>query len=283
MPNRILRDWTDSARFDGISAEAERLFVRLLMKADDFGRYHANPRLVKAHCYPLADDLRANTVAAWLTELSDRQLVFCYTSGTGSFLVIPRFRQRSRASASKFPPPDGKPPDWLPPDDGHMPVTRPPDDGHAAGNRQSPAHGGGDGGGGEDVPMCVPPGGSPREPAGKPPEGTHTQEKPIEPPPGFPKDIAEAVAQAEKAGVPADQAELLWNLAVGRGYRDAKGNQIRSWTHHAAAAWATQRSIAAQHHATNPANRGQRPDRNVGTTNAAIVNEFSNAPGIIRC
>lgn len=117
MPNRILRDWTDSLRFDGLTADAERLFVRLLMKADDYGRYHANPRLVKAGCFPLSENLRANTVAAWLTELSDRLLVFCYTSGTGEYLVIPKFGQRLKQSRPKFPPPDGKPPEWLPDSD----------------------------------------------------------------------------------------------------------------------------------------------------------------------
>lgn len=123
MPNRILRDWTDSAAFDGLTAEAERLFVRLLMKVDDFGRFHAHPQLVKSACFPLAEDLRANTVAAWLTLLSDRQLVFSYKSGTGQYLAVRKFRQRARAESSKFPPPDGQPPDWMPPDDSHMTVT----------------------------------------------------------------------------------------------------------------------------------------------------------------
>lgn len=104
MPTRLLRDYTDSPAFDGISAEAERLFIRLLLKADDFGRFHAHARLVKAACFPLAEDLRANTVAAWLTELSDRHLVFCYTSGTGEYLQIPKFGA-PRAKSSKYPPP----------------------------------------------------------------------------------------------------------------------------------------------------------------------------------
>jgi hypothetical protein len=132
MPNRILRDYTDSAKFDGISAEAERLFNRLIVKVDDFGRFHADPRLVKAACFPLSEDLRANTVAAWLTQLSDRQLVFCYTSGTGQYLAIIKFRQRLRANVSKFPPPDGQPIDWHPPDDGQMTVTCQSNDGQAA-------------------------------------------------------------------------------------------------------------------------------------------------------
>lgn len=124
MPNRILRDWTDSHKFDGLSADAERLFVRLLMKADDYGRFHANPKLVKAACFPLSEDLRAHTVAAWLAELSDRHLVCCYTSGAGEYLSVIKFRQRLKQSRPRFPAPPGKPPEWLadtPEEDGGQP------------------------------------------------------------------------------------------------------------------------------------------------------------------
>lgn len=115
MPKRLIRDWTDSEKFEALSAEAERLFVRLIQKADDFGRFHANPKLMKSACFPLAEDLRANTVAAWLTELSDRHLVFCYTSGTGQYLAIINYRQRlKKESTPKFPPAPGRPEKWLP-------------------------------------------------------------------------------------------------------------------------------------------------------------------------
>lgn len=114
MPNRILRDWTDSLRFDGLSAEAERLFARMIMKADDYGRFHAHPPLLKSACFPLAEDLRANTVATWLEELASRQLVFCYTSGSGKYLALLNFGQRLKQSRAKFPPPPGEPDDWLP-------------------------------------------------------------------------------------------------------------------------------------------------------------------------
>ena len=114
MPNRILRDWTDSFKFEGISSFAEVLFNRLIMKADDFGRYHAHPQLVKSGCFPLAKTLRANTVAAWLTELSDRRLVFCYKVGDRELLAIVNFRQRIRDDVNpKFPSPPGKPERWV--------------------------------------------------------------------------------------------------------------------------------------------------------------------------
>lgn len=117
MPNRILRDWTDSLRLDGMSAEAERLFVRLIMKADDYGRFHADPRLVKSGCFPLSEHLRVNDLVRWLDELSHRQLILRYEVGTRSILTIRNFGQRLKQSKAKFPPPPGKPPDFLLTDD----------------------------------------------------------------------------------------------------------------------------------------------------------------------
>lgn len=114
MPNRMLRDWTDSLRLDGISAEAERLFVRLIMKADDYGRFHADPRLIKAGCFPLIDTLRPNDLNRWLDELSHRQLILRYVADGRCILAIVNYGQRLKCSRAKFPPPPGKSVEWLP-------------------------------------------------------------------------------------------------------------------------------------------------------------------------
>lgn len=122
MPNRILRDWTDSDRLDGVSAEAERMFVRLLMKADDYGRFHAEPRRLKAALFPLIDSLRQDAIVRWLTELSARQLILLYESADHrQLLAIPRFGQRLKQSVPKFPPPVGMPDGWIPDDSGNFP------------------------------------------------------------------------------------------------------------------------------------------------------------------
>lgn len=113
MPKRMLRDWTDSLRFDGISADAERLFTRLIMKADDYGRYHADPRLVKSGCFPLLDTLRPDDLGRWLSELSRRGLILLYTVKGRAFLTIFNFGQRLRESVAKFPQPDGEKPEYL--------------------------------------------------------------------------------------------------------------------------------------------------------------------------
>lgn len=117
MPTRMIRDWTDSLRFDGLSAEAERLFVRLIMKADDYGRFHADTRLLKASCFPLLDNLRPHDLTRWLDELSHRQLILRYEAEGRNCLVILNYGQRLKSSRAKFPPAPGEPGDWLPDSD----------------------------------------------------------------------------------------------------------------------------------------------------------------------
>lgn len=115
MPNRILRDWTTSERMAGVSAEAERLFVRLLMKADDFGRFEGAAKLIRSLCFPAFDDPpRLADVESWINELENAGLVARYTALAKYVLVVPNFGQRTRANDSKFPPPEGYDAKWLP-------------------------------------------------------------------------------------------------------------------------------------------------------------------------
>ncbi len=114
MPNRILRDYTDSLCFDGIGAEVERLFIRLLTKADDYGRFHADPRLVASACFPLEQDIEPKQIAKWLAELERRGLILRYDAEGKHCLAVINYGQRLRNSRLKFPPPADKEPEWLP-------------------------------------------------------------------------------------------------------------------------------------------------------------------------
>jgi hypothetical protein len=109
----MIRDWTDSQRFDGIPAEAERLFTRLILKADDYGRFHADPRLVASLCFPYGGET-AKTIARCLEELRNRGLVALYEVADRPFLAIPRYGQRLKQSRAKFPQPAGKDGNWVP-------------------------------------------------------------------------------------------------------------------------------------------------------------------------
>lgn len=107
MPNRYVREsWIESAAVDSLDAPAERFFLRLILKADDFGRYTANPVALKNTLYPLKDDVRATDSSRWLAACEKAGLVRCYETAKGRFLEIPKFGQRARATVSKFPGPD---------------------------------------------------------------------------------------------------------------------------------------------------------------------------------
>lgn len=88
-----------------LSAEAERFFVRLIMKADDYGRYSADGRRLKAFLFPLKDSLRETDCARWLAECEQAGLVRCYEAAGKRYLELPNFRQRLRVMKESHPRP----------------------------------------------------------------------------------------------------------------------------------------------------------------------------------
>ena len=109
----MLRDWTDSLKLEKIPATAERLFVRIIMKADDYGRFHADPRLVRAACFPL-EDCGTKAVESDLQELAKRGLIYVYTVEERDYLAVVNYGQRLKQSRPKFPPEDGSDDEWKP-------------------------------------------------------------------------------------------------------------------------------------------------------------------------
>lgn len=106
MPNRILRDWTDSTTIDKLSASAEIFFVRLIMKADDYGCFHANSRLLLINLFPWKiQDIKEEDIEAWLKECATAGLIEVYEVDGKRFLMIREFNQTLRTKNRKFPPP----------------------------------------------------------------------------------------------------------------------------------------------------------------------------------
>src|SRR5260221_8297957 len=108
MPNRVLRDWTDSDKVDLLTVDAERFFTRLIMKADDFGCFYAEPRRLRIALFPLKDTIRDTDISRWLAECEKAVLVRCYDDADKRFLAIFDFRQRLRVMQRKFPEPPFK-------------------------------------------------------------------------------------------------------------------------------------------------------------------------------
>lgn len=249
MPTRLLRDYTDSLKFDGISPEAERLFVRLITKADDYGRYTAEARLLKAGCFPLENQIRPNDLARWLDELSHRQLILRYEVKGRSLLALVNFRQRLKNSRPKFPPPSGQS-DSFQPTSGEVPPL-------PATSRNSPPHS-------ETHSEAETESNSEREAEPRKASklnGRHESapaplSHPIDPPPGWPRTEDEAFAAVQMQGAPREVVVEEWQRADALGGCNSKGTPIRKWPSHFAAVWSARRSREAEQSArarTRPA------------------------------
>lgn len=109
MPNRIIKEaCRTSETLDILSAEAERMFWRLLTVADDFGRFEADARILLSTCFPLkVGSLKVVTVEKWFEELVAAGLIVIYAieSKRFGYFVTWEKHQQKRAKFSKYPEP----------------------------------------------------------------------------------------------------------------------------------------------------------------------------------
>jgi len=107
MPNRIVREGIlTSERVNALTSNAELFYRRLLSVVDDFGRYTANPTLLRASCYPLKlDSVKEDSISKHLAECVGARLIVLYTVADKAYLELQDFRQQVRAKDSKYPSP----------------------------------------------------------------------------------------------------------------------------------------------------------------------------------
>lgn len=108
MPNRIVREGIlSSERINALSPNAELFYRRLMSVVDDFGRFTANPTLLRASCYPLKlDSVKEDSISKHLAECVGARLIVLYTVADKAYLEMQDFRQQVRAKDSKYPAPD---------------------------------------------------------------------------------------------------------------------------------------------------------------------------------
>jgi hypothetical protein len=100
----MLRDWTDSNKIDSLSPQAEVFFTRLIMKVDDYGAFHAHPKLLNSALFPLKE-YKADKMLQWLKECVENGLVKTYEQSGKPYLQILEFGQRLDRARAKFPTP----------------------------------------------------------------------------------------------------------------------------------------------------------------------------------
>jgi hypothetical protein len=128
MPTRILRDGIlDSERVDKLSDGGELFYRRLMSVVDDYGRFEADPVILRSKCYPRRTDrITVDQIESWLAELAT-ELAVVYQSGRKRYLQLTDFGQRIRSEKSKYPGPPAEN-GWHPPtpadNDSKCPPTR---------------------------------------------------------------------------------------------------------------------------------------------------------------
>lgn len=113
MPTRILRDGIiDSRAVNALSEPGEILYRRLMSIVDDYGRFEADPELIRARCFPRQLDRwtiqRITDVLPELTVIhGDLRLVTVYAVESKKYLQINNFGQRVQCK-EKYPSPDSR-------------------------------------------------------------------------------------------------------------------------------------------------------------------------------
>lgn len=111
MPTRYIKESTrHSQSLAAISSEAERLFWRLVVSADDYGCYEASADIILGTCFPrMLRAVKEEKVADWLLELTtgDDPLAEIYENNGQPYVHLLKWdkHQKGRAKAPKYPLP----------------------------------------------------------------------------------------------------------------------------------------------------------------------------------
>lgn len=82
-------------------------------------------------------------------------------------------------------------------------------------------------------------------------QGARAVETDVELPVGFPKTDTEAKAPCGFVGCTVEFAFKIWNQAMARCGHDARGQPIRSWSHHLAAQWSYEKNRISEQKSKN--------------------------------
>lgn len=109
MSNRLLKDSIrTSESIDQLSPEGERLFYRLLLVAEDWGRFDANPKVLISFCFPLkTGSITPEMMNTWLQELAAVEIITLYTVDGKNYGAFAQWAKHNnmRNKHSKFPEP----------------------------------------------------------------------------------------------------------------------------------------------------------------------------------
>jgi hypothetical protein len=110
MPSRVIRGEINASRsLARVSILADLTFRALVVAVDDYGRFEADPLMLKAALYPRRADVMPETVRGWVDELAAEGCVDIYVVDGAEYLQLTGWEEHRgagrRASRSKYPDP----------------------------------------------------------------------------------------------------------------------------------------------------------------------------------
>ena len=109
MPNRIIKDsLLDSEKIAQLNDFEFRLWVGLILQADDAGRGDARPAYIKGHVFTFRDRVTLKDIDAAFHALAAYSCVDLYTVGGRPYYAFPNWakHQRIRDCKPKYPGPE---------------------------------------------------------------------------------------------------------------------------------------------------------------------------------
>ena len=111
MGSRVIKDSIKTSRnVNALSDFQFRVWIHLILSADDYGRGSADPELVKCLAFPRRKGITEKQLADALHVLANTGMVNLYEVDGEPYFYFPKWgeHQRVRTKVSKFPDPDGE-------------------------------------------------------------------------------------------------------------------------------------------------------------------------------
>ena len=111
MGSRVIKDSIKTSRHvNALSDFQFRVWIHLILSADDYGRGSADPELVKNLAFPRRKGVTEKQLDEALHVLANIGMVNLYFVDGEPYFYFPKWgeHQRVRTKVSKFPDPDGK-------------------------------------------------------------------------------------------------------------------------------------------------------------------------------
>ena len=99
--------FVDSERVNNLDYDEECFYHRLLLKADDAGRYDGRIEILRSILFPLGYKTHSDPVKRGLDGCDREGLIFSYDVAGKPFLQVTNWRRCSNAKLSKWPDQNG--------------------------------------------------------------------------------------------------------------------------------------------------------------------------------